>query len=707
MAGFSTGSEFPSLDVDRLRPCFNNESWYAVNPALLKYTLVDIPQVLFKRKPVQPLAQPTIEDDSTEVRSAAPCLASHHIDTNQVWVIPETGEVFTTYDAYLQRTDFYKQKRFICEITGHSAQTFFDALKSETEGSREVDSAFPDALREPVLRRVQFSTVTRIDNLVDQVFEEFKNDFYPGERVTCLVDDGQRLHSVVREKAKFPEILNSDGTIKRKAFSRYFVTVLNGSEEEALMDEEHLVRDRKTFTKQMLRSFLKSTISREAWTGAPWLVKPQIARDYRIDSTVPPHLQYGNKLAEKKASLAMKKNDIDGQSTFWASKDWPQLQPRPKGQKNSRYSAQELASIEEQQYIEFQRASQGKPTWAISKPGPSPSEPQFMNMHGNTFPGLQSLAAKASPKPAPPPAIKYPIEDLDVGPVRDGTHRPSLKLLSSDSPMPSWEGAESSISMESVGPLLETWNTLNVYCQVFQIDSFTFDDFVEAMQFSSDNVDCELFIEIHCAILKKVVNSEDDQNGMIQVSLPELPSEESDEEESGPDSSRLPTPTPEPEMKPAGRSTRSSLRKSGLANVQNADDVETTALEEVKLHRAAEMFDDDYGWVQRLRKRDFKNGGWQLIMVGLLHQLAGRPRMAKVCEELLKHLAPLDAEPTQETARLQYNAMDMNMRVKALQIICMLTLETKMIKTYLEECSLQMTEFRKEKIEHQRARKQA
>lgn len=49
----------------------------------------------------------------------------------QVWVIPETNEVFTNYEPYLQRMDFYKQKRFICEITGHSGLTFFEALRSE------------------------------------------------------------------------------------------------------------------------------------------------------------------------------------------------------------------------------------------------------------------------------------------------------------------------------------------------------------------------------------------------------------------------------------------------------------------------------------------------------------------------------------------------------------------------------------------------
>ena len=61
--------------------------------------------------------------------------------------------------------------------------SFFDALKSEVcvlpfftrllrvindgqmDASEEVDDAFPDALKEPILRKVQFSTISRIDNL--------------------------------------------------------------------------------------------------------------------------------------------------------------------------------------------------------------------------------------------------------------------------------------------------------------------------------------------------------------------------------------------------------------------------------------------------------------------------------------------------------------------------------------------------------------
>jgi hypothetical protein len=113
----------------------------------------------------------------------------------------------------------------------------------------------------------------------------------------------------------------------------------------------------------------------------------------------------------------------------------------------------------------------------------------------------------------------------------------------------------------------------------------------------------------------------------------------------------------------------------------------------------------ELGWIDRLRKRDFKNGGWQIIMVGLLHQLSKNPRNFESCETLLKELAPLDMEPTPETARLQYTKLDVNLRIQALEIVCMLIAETKAVRIYMEECSEQMTGFRKEKIQFQRDRK--
>jgi len=667
--------------------------------------------VLFKRKTIRYLPPPRINDQECDL-----------------WVIAETNELFTSYDAYLERMDFFKSKRFTCEVSGRSGLSFFDALRSEQAGAREIDEAFPYALREPVLRRVQFSTTSRIDNLVEEVFNEFKNDFYPGELVTISLEDGTRFNGRVRDKARFAEIRSPGGTRVRDAFSRYFVRLIERPREEALVDDAHIVRDRKVFTKQMLRSFIKNTVTREGWNGAPWIVKPVIAERFKIDTNVPPHLQYNSKAAAKKAEKKNQTKDDeseqDGMFGIWQPHRLPELKPAPKGKKGQTQQSKLLAVQQQQTYHEpYHGAVQADPVYAAQpwghmhpppqRPPPPVYDPYYaysmqplppIPPPGHYYPMPQApmpMKQMEQPPPGPPP-IKYPIDDMDVEPLRDGTHRPNLKFMARKQCKGdvSLDHVVPGLKEQTVGLLLETWNTLNVYCQVIKLDSFTFDDFVEAMQFSSVEADCELFVESHCAILKQLVNAENDEEGAVQISLPDLPDSD-EEEESEEEESKPPTPTPEPEY-PAKR-TRSSLNKVQFAEPPPPPPEEDKGM---ITHRAAEMF-DEYGWIDRLRKRDFRNGGWELIMIGLLHQVAGRPRLTDVCNEILTHLAPLDADATIETAQIQYSTMDINLRTQALQIICQLFLETKTVKNFLEEMSNTMTHYRKLKIEHQRARKEA
>lgn len=499
---------------------------------------------------------------------------------------------------------------------------------------------------------------------------------------------------MIREKTNFPEQRFSDGTIKSPAYATYLVKVLDRPGEEALLDQDHITRDRKAFTKMMLRAFIKNTVTRESWNGAPWLVKLSLADQYKIPTEVPKHLQYGARVAEKKA---MKRADQEGFFGFFSSQQLPELKPAVKGQ---RPSEQEMDRSRDAQFLEYQRSLNGNPSFVVANNDTGQFRPQDFDKK-RPYPAVV-IKNEGSRPPSPPP-IRYPIEDLDIAPTRGKKQRPPLQFLEADeNDDPEDEDLlHDEVSSDSVGLLLETWNTLNVYCEVFQLDSFTFDDFFQAMRFSSEDVDCELFVEMHCAILKKLVNAKDDQNGAVQISLPDLPVEEpqaSEHEEEPEDEETL-----DPEPVTTRMTTRGSIAKAEADTIKAQVGADPG---EAKIHRAAEMF-GNYSWIERLRKRDFRNGGWELVMVGLLHQLSARPRMEKTCNEILKHLAPLNAEPTVETARDQYATLDVNRRIQALQIICLLSLETRAIRTYLEECGNQMTEFRKEKIEHQRARKAA
>ena len=412
---------------------------------------------------------------------------------------------------------------------------------------------------------------------------------------------------------------------------------------------------------------------------------------------------HSNKIAEKKATLSQKKFVTNGAQVdgIGSIQRYPELKPATKSHKRKLTQA-EKQFIAQNKYTQYQVYQQSLPSSAsLPIQSTTANEHQFIHFH-STFPNLAPLAAKNMPKPSLAPQVKYPVDDLEVPLSHDGVHRPSLKYLSQDTPTDS-AASSNGIFMSSVGALLETWDTLNVYCEIFKLDSFTFDDYIEALQVTSEGVECELFVEIHCAALSLLVD-EAGKGGKINVSLPELPVEESSEEEDDTEMSAVPTPTPEPEVKPSGRRTRSSLLKEDVDHVKPSKSRSATA--EIKVHRAAEMLEDEE-WIERLRKRNFRNGGWEFIIVGLLHQLSLKPKDKQEYEAILANLAPTDKEPTQDTVRKQYASLDINLRVRILQILCLLTVETKAIRGYMEECSEEMTGFRKEKIDWQRARKQA
>ncbi|KAI5298964.1 hypothetical protein KEM55_002730, partial [Ascosphaera atra] len=606
--------------------------------------------VLFKRKPVQLVPQPdAIAKDEN------------------VWVIPETNETFTDEAQYAQRMDFYKQKQFMCEITGHSTLTFFEALEDERRYAQEINEAFPEPLKEPVLRRVQFSTTSRIDHLVDQVFDEFKSDFYPGERVTVLLEDGSRIGGMVREKARFPEVVAPDGTLARRASSKYLVKLMDRENEEALLADEHLARDRRVFHKAMLRGFIKNTVSREHWNGAPWLVKDDVAKEYRIDTQVPKHLQkkYASKRAAGVASasasaspvpvaaatpatqavngenpsvisnlLAMESkgavqpvtadvpSSIPADTTTTAGKASHKRKSRPSAgtsrakdraptsQSQQKGVLDEVAIttpakamtpstatgsaakqsplrpflVKDQVQIPLnghvnasgaaqqQQSQQQTPTnplHAAVLAGLANTPPSF-SQTTQSQPQSQPQTQPGSQPPQPPPeepqapAIKYPIEDLEIPPTPEAPPRPPLHFLLRNGTTSGKGGkvAKTETELEdeetgkmdsaTVGAILETWDTLNVYADLLKLDTFTLDDFLNALSYQeppsggctvSDDVEvkrCDLLVEIHCAILKMLVGPPEEQqekespaNGEQKEDNDEESDEEEDEEEVG------------------------------------------------------------------------------------------------------------------------------------------------------------------------------
>jgi alpha-1,3-glucosyltransferase len=561
-------------------------------------------------------------------------------------------------------------------------------------------------------------------------------------RITEITDNS-RLHSMFTGQSM-------DDSIRSYT---YVVTMEDSGETVTKYKASELQRDRKTYSKLILKAFLRNALKRESWIGAPWMVKDSLAQRYNIPTKLPDKKTREALLAAKRAT-----NGVPNGVTQPVQQPYPQqvtnghsahvnghtpIVPPGQGQPTFvNFSASGPPPYAQQQGVMPPWAAANaphRPAYFLNGPpinysGPPPMaavqppphilaqlQPhlaaQLMQMHppGHgppiNFPFQTSFNHHQGPRPtnlpqpqqAPPPPrtieyIKYPCEDLEIKQPRLQVNRPPLKFFSDDVPEgvePPTDEKKTGILMKSIGPLLCIWETLNVHDTIYMLDSFTFDDFVDAMRFSHETVECELFVEMHCAILKQIVND----SGKIQTSLPNMADNEDSSDE---DSSKEPTPTPEPE--PPVRTTRSSLRKSGAA--QLAVKSRTPTPEPPKELHKAEEFDNDFDWVEQCKVRNFAHGGWQAIVVAILYRLSFDPARKEACDEILAELVPPEEEPTMTTIATNYVKLDVNIRISALEIILSLTVVTENFRDQLVAAAQEMTRLRKEKIEFQRKRKE-
>ncbi|KAF2277796.1 uncharacterized protein EI97DRAFT_374129 [Westerdykella ornata] len=776
-----TAAEFPVKTVytifwlvlflmvfDRLAPASPHPRVWLLDRFSLIYITLSIPLIaycslihrLIFGKPVKFEPLPPFLDDNTEV-----------------YVIKESGEVFTDYEKYLSRRDFYMQasprayrtfcaKNFTCESTGHQGYTFFEAVESEVsfalrtyrtlsltspqrETSKEIDSIFPEALRARVLQFVQFRNTPRMDDLgITDSSQHFREHFIIGDHVIVEHDGGRRSGVIdqIADSATLQSVFPGTSTEEQFRSLTYSVK-LDGSDEKVTRYKAvELQRDRRSYSKLVLKQFLRCAVSREPWYGAPWIVKEHLAKRYNITTTVPEAKTRDAVIAAKKAVNASNSTSsaLNGHSnnspmgpingpTTMVNGQGPQAplrhtafvnysanaQPPPRPDQ-ARGPVHAFPDPSRPQHLAHPFFSAG-PAAMSYLPHPFPQHQQLpphlahIAQHlppagsglpislpfQHNFMQYQTLPPSAPLPQRPPPTlakpfepIKYPIEDLRIKQPRVDVQRPRLKFFSDDVP----KGAEppvkkTGILMKSMGSLLCIWETLNVHDSIYYLDSFTFDDFVDAIRFSSEEVDCELLNEVHCAVLSQIVN----KSGNLQVSLPRI--DESDDSEEASSESASPEPEPEPPV----RTTRSSLRKSEA----NALSKQRTPTPEPpkQVHKAAEFL-AEFNWIEACKTRNFRDGGWQSILVGLLHQLSFSPVKKAACDEVLAVLVPVDEDPSAENIAHNYIHMDVNLRIQALDMALQLTVFTEAFRESLVQASTDMTRMRKDKIDFQRKRKE-
>lgn len=74
-------------------------------------------------------------------------------------------------------------------------------------------------------------------------------------------------------------------------------------------------RDRLSFSKSILRRFIRDCVDRDAAVASPWTVKPPIAARYGVESVMPEETRQG--------VANIKKGEIDKRKKAWEDKDGP------------------------------------------------------------------------------------------------------------------------------------------------------------------------------------------------------------------------------------------------------------------------------------------------------------------------------------------------------------------------------------------------
>jgi ferredoxin-NADP reductase len=128
---------------------------------------------------------------TTPITSA---LKEENLDNESVecWQIRFTKEIYDDYEQYFQRLQNYRRPIWACSITGNKGLTFEQALLSERR-AREHSLRLPRVLQRQLLERIQFSTVTRIDALTDQLHAALADRYFCGEELLFNRGEGEQV----------------------------------------------------------------------------------------------------------------------------------------------------------------------------------------------------------------------------------------------------------------------------------------------------------------------------------------------------------------------------------------------------------------------------------------------------------------------------------------------------------------------------------
>ncbi|EPQ60860.1 hypothetical protein GLOTRDRAFT_135465 [Gloeophyllum trabeum ATCC 11539] len=628
----------------------------------------------------------------------------------EVFYLRQTGEIFETYDEYASRMSFYKVKQFQCEVTGKSGLDYFQALESEHQEARTMHSRFPEPLKGPVLKAVQWQVMGRLDHLVEAVYDRFKDRYFNGEKV--LVDfQGEKYSAKVIKvfpPTKYPPRGADEDTGEKRASTSaspsesslspvsdeepvhvvasdlkvsvkdsivkddpnmyvYRVQILEEEKSEksksaardamkskmsgAIRDVQpsSLSRDRLAFSKSILRRFMRECVDRAPAVASPWTVKPSIAEKYGVSSIMPEETRKGVE--------NLKNKEIEKRKKVWEDKEGPPSKKQKKPILGQEDNMRALADAAERREQEAKEAAEKKAREEEEK------------------------AKKAEEKIKKKP-IRYPTEDLDVR-LGDKEKKAGMKIKR---PVPSRTALPFGEDRHTFEMFLMAWNFLVVYGQPLHLSSFTLDEFEHALQHPVADPACPLLGEIHSTLIYNLRTVPFVRHNAI-MSLLDL--------------------------------------KENIADGERPDDRIEDSFGVPIATLVDAVADVGNNWERVPLRATEGREGWEDALVGCLKDHADinkLPRLRAIFTQLLfspessREPSPsTSASPRAEATvtpltrpsrpRERYHALPPRDRIAILAYMCNLAVSSKAIHMHMESCEENLTALRKEKIEVNRTKK--
>ncbi|BGP26830.1 DDT domain-containing protein [Rhodotorula toruloides] len=439
---------------------------------------------LLRRRPVPLLPLPSLDGLSP---------------SSPVFYLKATGEVFLDYDSYAARLTFLLTRQFQCEYSGKSGLDYFAALRSEKAESKVVRERFPDALKGKVLGSVQFQVMGRLDSLVDLVYDRYRDRYFRDEKVFVDIAGDKYFALIsnvfppqnIRDQVASSPAPSSSSTDTPSLYAsaahktgvdmnidpktaraeddpdEYLYTLQlmdeEGKFEGSTMEVKHrsLSRDRLAFSKSILKRYLRECLTRDASIGAPWIVKPSIARAFSIPLEQSGTIEERNRKA-REAKLAKRRKAGEGVGGAGGAKEEGEGRQAP--------------------------AKRRKTVDGSATPASSSTPLDRAATTG-------SLAESRKP-------VKYPIEDLDLDPMSiiDGR---VLRRVNSELPtLPPKPQPKRDLLVpeDNFDRFIETWTMLNVFSKALNISPFSLDDYAGALDHPHAHPRCTLLTEIHASL---------------------------------------------------------------------------------------------------------------------------------------------------------------------------------------------------------------